>query len=186
MHKRQEHVREAVEQPQTPGRFKPRLGCQWCTSTLQLQYESLPKALVKVFVCLFASWKGKSQLRAPLQGEAAVPVSPGSEDIQLSSMSSAPTPHACKTHNEAGRRPPNQRKRSLMLRPKARENVTVPGTSSPRSRPHFHREEKLKATGKTLSPPHEGGTSSFLTTRVYIKMSHRCMNVCSDVKNTKK
>lgn len=72
MHKRQEHVREAVEQPQTPGRFKPRRGCQWCTSTLQLQCESLPKAFSKVFVCLLVSWKGKSQLRARLQGEGAV------------------------------------------------------------------------------------------------------------------
>lgn len=73
-----------------------------------------------------------------------------------------------------------------MLRPKARENVTDPGTSSPRSRPHFHKEEKLKATGKILSPPHQGATSSFLTTMLYINMSHRYTNVCSDMENTNK
>lgn len=73
-----------------------------------------------------------------------------------------------------------------MLRPKARENVTVPGTSSPRSWPHFHKEEKLKATSKILSPPPQGATSSFLTTMIYIKMSHRYMNVRSDMKNTNK
>lgn len=115
--------------------------------------KAFPKHFLRfLFVCLFPG-KGNHNWEHVCRVKGLWPVSPGSEAVQLSSVSSAPTPHACKTHNEAGRRPPDQRKRSLMLRLKNKGERECPGTSSLRSRPHFRKEEKLKATGKILSPP---------------------------------
>ena len=78
----------AAEHPQTPGRSKPKLGCQRSTSTLQLQSESLPKAFFKDF---FFPWKEKLQTcRAKqLRPMAQRPVN---EDMQPSVMCLVPTP----------------------------------------------------------------------------------------------
>lgn len=57
----------AVQQPQTPGRFKPKLGCQRLTSAFSHNKKAFPKH----FLRLFFSWKGKLQPRASLQGKAA-------------------------------------------------------------------------------------------------------------------